>query len=464
MASSHSKQFTKYVEGLAGVIGHADRVRPLNNYCLGLLLPIARKSVEPMAAAVAPVRAAAEHQSLLHFIGKSPWADDAVLAKVGEMVLPAIQAQGPIDVWIIDDTGIPKQGRHSVCVSSQYCGQLGRKANCQVAVSLSIANAWASLPVAWRLYMPKIWADDAARRKTCGIPDDLALATKPEIALAQIRKAVADGLPRGTVVMDGAYGLDASLRNAITDLGLDYAAATTSATLVFEPGYVPPASHRRRANGTRQRYVISVAEAAASLPAEAWQQITWREGSAEPLRSRFARVRLYAADTHTKGQRRTEWLLVEWPETEPKPTRYWLSTLPEETTFERLVELAKMRWRIESDYHDLKQEVGLGHFEGRGWRGFHHHATMCIAAYGFLILQRAAFPPSGLHPARPAAKPAIHARSRNQQSSNATRTPCPELNRNTTQAHHSRTRRAPTKMSMLQSATKTITSTPLVTQ
>jgi len=180
-------RFAGYVEGLASVIGHKDRVGPLRDYCTGLMLPCERKSVEPIAAATAPSRTAAQHQSLLHFVGEGAWSDEKVLAKVREMVLPVIERQGPIEAWIVDDTGFPKQGRHSVGVARQYCGQLGKQDNCQVAVSLSLANRHASLPVAWRLYLPQEWASDRARRKKAHVPEEIAFATKPTIALAQIR-------------------------------------------------------------------------------------------------------------------------------------------------------------------------------------------------------------------------------------------------------------------------------------
>src|SRR5438445_2301695 len=176
-------RFASYVEGLAGVLGHADRIGPLRDYCTGLILPGERKSVEPMAAKTAPARTAAQHQSLLHFVGIASWSDEKVLAKVREMVLPSMQRQGPIEAWIIDDTGFPKQGTHSVGVQHQYCGQLGNEANCQVAVSLSIANHSASLPVAWRLYLPKDWVEDGPRRDKAGVPSGISFKTKPEIAL-----------------------------------------------------------------------------------------------------------------------------------------------------------------------------------------------------------------------------------------------------------------------------------------
>src|SRR5437762_1002350 len=203
-AEDTESRFVAYVEGLRSVIGHADRAGPLRDYCTGLVMPCDRKSVEPMAAVTAPARVGAQHQSLLHFVGEAAWSDERVLAKVREMVLPAIEKHGPIEAWIIDDTGFPKQGKHSVGVHHQYCGQLGKQANCQVAVSLSIANHSASLPVAYRLYLLKDWAEDGARRDKAGVPLDISFRTKPEIALEQIRWACEAGLPRGVGLMDVA--------------------------------------------------------------------------------------------------------------------------------------------------------------------------------------------------------------------------------------------------------------------
>ena len=213
-------RFAAYVQGLSSVLGHADRIGPLRDYCTGLMLPGERKSVEPMAAKTAPARTAAQHQSLLHFVGVASWSDERVLAKVREMVAPSMERRGPIEAWIIDDTGFPKQGTHSVGVQHQYCGQLGKEANCQVAVSLSIANHSASLPVAYRLYLPKEWAEDTARRKKAGVPLDISFKTKPEIALEQIRWACEAGLPRGVALMDVAYGNDSRLRAGMTALGV----------------------------------------------------------------------------------------------------------------------------------------------------------------------------------------------------------------------------------------------------
>jgi SRSO17 transposase len=402
---SSEARFSAYIDGLVSVIGHADRAKPLRDYCRGLMLPCERKSVEPMAAVTAPGRTAAQHQSLLHFVGEGRWSDERVLAKVREMVLPAIERHGPIEAWIIDDTGFPKKGTHSVGVARQYCGQLGKQDNCQVAVSLSLANAHASLPVAYRLYLPESWASDTARRKKAGVPEEIGFQTKPEIALDQIRAACTVGLPRGVVLMDAGYGTHIDLREAVTALGLPYIAGILSNTTVWAPGtgplppkpYVPgrgrPTKQLRR---DAEHQPVKVKDLAFSLPAKLWRTITWREGTNVPLKSRFARLRIRIAhrDFNRSEPWPEEWLLIEWPKGEKEPTKYWLSTLPENIGFARLIDLAKLRWRIERDYQELKQEVGLGHFEGRGWRGFHHHATLCIAAYGFLISERETIPPS----------------------------------------------------------------------
>src|SRR5918993_1891129 len=236
---SSEERFAAYVEALIGVIGHADRATPLCDYCTGLLMPAERKSVEPMAAVTAPARVAAQHQSLLHFVGQAPWSDTAVLTRVRELVLPALERAGPIEAWIIDDTGFPKKGQHSVGVARQYCGQLGKQDNCQVAVSLSLANADGSLPVAYRLYLPQAWASDEARRKKAGVPEEIGFQTKPEIALDQIRAADAAGLPPGAVLMDAGYGPHIDLRTAITTLGLPYVAGILSNAAVWAPGTGP---------------------------------------------------------------------------------------------------------------------------------------------------------------------------------------------------------------------------------
>ena len=402
-------RFASYVAGLSGCLGHADRVAPMRSYCTGLLLPGGRKSVEPMAARLRPDRTSAEHQSLLHFVGQSPWDGGALLRRVREAVLPVMTGRGAVEAWIVDDTGFPKKGRHSVGVARQYCGQLGKQDNCQVAVSLSVATAEASLPVAWRLYLPEGWAGDVARRARAGVPEDVVFRTKPRIALEQIETALGEGVAPGTVLADAGYGNDGAFRNGIAALGLDYVVGVLGNATVWPPGTTPtvPAWRGRGRRPKRLRRggdgapVVQVRVLAENLPPEAWRAVTWREGTAAPLASRFAAVRVRPAhgDARRSEPRPERWLLVEWPQDEPRPIKFWFSSLPVDTPIERLVYLAKLRWLIERDYLELKQELGLGHYEGRGWRGFHHHGALCIAAYGFLLAERAAIPPSGPGPA-----------------------------------------------------------------
>ena len=253
-AAACEDRLEAYIDGLASVIGHADRVGPLHDYCVGLMMPAERKSVEPMAAMTAPRRMSAQHQSLLHFVGKGQWSDEKVLAKVREMVLPGIERHGDIRAWIIDDTGFPKQGRHSVGVARQYCGQLGKQDNCQVTVSLSLANDYASLPVAHRLYLPQDWIDDAERRTKAGVPEEVAFKTKPQIALEQIRWACEAGLPRGVVLKDAGYGVDVTLRMGVSDLVLHMSPACCPTRW---PG--SPASDRNPAQVHRRRDAAATA-------------------------------------------------------------------------------------------------------------------------------------------------------------------------------------------------------------
>ena len=314
-------RFDCYLEHLSEGLGHADRHAGLRGYCTGLMLPLSRKSVEPMAARMDPMHASARHQSLHHFVAKAEWSDTQMLRRVSQWVVPKLDL-GQGGWWIIDDTGLPKKGRHSVGVTRQYCGMLGKQDNCQVAVSISLASNQGSLPVAWQLYLPGEGAADPERRAKAGVPEE-------------VRPCV---VPRRTATL--------------------------------QP--------------------MRVKALAMSLPPQAFQTITWREGTNTSLRERFAALRVrHAGGNVGKARLRPEqWLLIEWPAHEAEPSKYFLSTLPEDASIQELVSVAHQRWRIERDYQDLKQDFGLGHYEGRGWRGFHHHAALSIAAYGFLMAER----------------------------------------------------------------------------
>jgi SRSO17 transposase len=398
------KRFAAYIDGLANAAGHQDRHEPLKNYCKGLLLPGERKSIEPMAARLDPENVQPMRQCLHHLVAKAPWNDETLLGEVRHQVLPAMQKQGPVVAWIVDDTGFPKKGKHSVGVTRQYCGQVGKQENCRIAVSLSVATWDSSLPVAYRLYLPKDWSEDVARREKAEVPEDIEFQTKPEIALNQIRAAVAAQVARGVVLADAAYGINTDFRDGLTQLELQYVMGLQSSVTVWEPGKQPlPAKPRgkkgrppRLLQRTEDHQPVSVKQLAISLPAKVFREITWREGGERKLRSRFAALRVRPAhrDYEQAEPRAEEWLLIEWPRSEAEPTKYWISTLPSDTGLNALVKMAKHRWIIERDYQELKQELGLGHFEGRNWRGFHHHATLCIAAYGFLVAERTRFSPS----------------------------------------------------------------------
>jgi len=398
-------RFRAYAEKLSTALGHADRVEPFQAYCTGLLLPVERKSVEPMAAQLAPGQVSAKHQSLHHFVAKASWRDDTVMQAVREYALPKMQRQGPILAWIVDDTGIPKKGKHSVGVARQYCGQLGKQDNCQCAVSISAATAYASLPVAYRLYVPQEWVADRERRTRAGIPEEVAFQTKPEIALEQLRTLTRTDTPKGVVLADAAYGNDSEFRRGVRHLNLYYGLGIQKSAKVWPPGTepLPPPEYSgcgrppKLPRRSPKHSPVSVLKVAQDLPGGAYQIISWREGTQKMLSSRFAAVRIREGHRHYWRSDRPaeEWLLIEWPEVEPEPTKYWLSNLNAAVPLEELVQTVKLRWRIERDYQELKQEIGLGHFEGRGWRGFHHHATLCIAAYGFLVAERSSFPPSG---------------------------------------------------------------------
>jgi SRSO17 transposase len=365
------------------------------------MLPLKRKSMEPLAAAIDPEHVQALHESLQQFVADSPWSDENVLGRVQSWVLPKMRTERKGWVFLIaDDTGMPKAGTHSVGVARQYCGQLGKTDNCQVAVSLSVATPEASLPIKYRLYLPDSWSDDPTRCEAAGVPNGIVFMTKPQISLAQITEAKAAGLPGDVVAADAGYGDDTGYRDGITRLGLLYVLGIKPGTTVWGPstGPLPPKPWVGRGKKpTRLRrdeahQPVTVKELAMALPPSAYRKLTWREGTNTKLSSRFAALRVRAA--HREYQldlpRDEEWLLIEWPKEDPEPTKYFLSTLPADISRQELVDAVKSRWRIERDYQELKQQFGLDNFEGRNWRGFHHHATLCIAAYAFLVGERLA--------------------------------------------------------------------------
>jgi SRSO17 transposase len=407
-----AKRFEEYLERLNAVIGHVDRREPLRAYLSGLLLPGERKSVEPMAAKLDPLHVRARHQSMHHFVSTAPWAEGDLLRVARDTALSQMERHAPVAAWVIDDTGIPKKGSFSVGVAHQYCGVLGKSANCQVAVTVSLVNALMSVPYGFRLYVPETWAKDFERRQAAGIPKDLRFQTKWEISLDQIDDLLREDLPLAPVVADAGYGVVTAFRDGLTQRGLSYSVGISEDTSLWLPGEEPLPAAPWKGHGRPTRLLrrstehrpVAAKELAKQLPRSAWKVVRWREGTKGTLSSRFAAVRTRPAhrDYERAQPRELEWLLIEWPLAEKAPTRFWLSTVPDDVEIADLVRLTKIRWRIERDFQELKDELGLDHYEGRGWRGFHHHGALCIAAYAFLAAERARLSP-------PAATAFLHA-------------------------------------------------------
>lgn len=379
------------------------------DYCRGLALPGERKSMEPMAARLAPGSTQAKHASLQRFITDSVWDHRAILRGARDYALPFLLSRGALEAWVVDDTSFPKRGSCSVGVANQYCGERGIVANCQSVVTINLANQFASLPTAYRLFLPKEWTQNSARRRMTGIPEDMKFLSKPEIALGLIDDLIAEGTDLAPVVADAGYGDSGAFRKGLADRGLSFMVGVRSSILAWKEGQGPLPPRRRRPKRGRYsqcfrpnpkqptRKVLVLAQ---GLPKTAWRSIEWREGSKGPLTSRFAACRVLVPGLlRSKGNyvfiHPEQWLLVEWPLESPSPVRFWLSNLPANTSLRALVQVAKLRWRVERDYQELKGELGLGHFEGRTWAGFHHHGSCCLATFAFLVTERArVFPPT----------------------------------------------------------------------
>ncbi len=398
-----ARRFRDYLDRLAGAVGHVDRQEPLRAYVTGLSLPGERKSVEPMAARVDPRHVRARHQSMHHFVANAPWNDVAVLRVARDCVLEAMERHGMVAAWIVDDTGMPKKGVHSVGVARQYCGALGKQDNCQVAVSITLAHEAISVPAAYRLYLPAAWAADAKRRAAAAVPAGVTFLTKWQIALEQIDALRQEQLPPAPGVADAGYGVVTAFREGLTVRGLPYVVGVREDTTVWPPGIAPLPPRRGSGRGrppTRLRrnarhHPVAVQTLARQLPPRSWRTLSWRQGTRGAMCSRFAYVRIRPANGDERRARphAIEGLLIEWPRDAAAPTKYWLSTLPPDTLLVQVVRLAKLRWRIERDYEELKDQFGLDHYEGRGWRGFHHHGALCIATYAFLAAERARLSP-----------------------------------------------------------------------
>ena len=397
-------RFNRYLKKLGSYIGHADRQKPLEAYIKGLCLSGQRKSIEPMAALVDPFHVQSMHQSMHHFVSNAPWDETVILRVCRKHVMREMKKHGGITAWIVDDTGIPKKGTHSIGVARQYCGNVGKRENCQVSVSLSIANEIISFPAAYRLYLPEKWANDMNGRKQTGVPNEVDFQKKWEISLSQISWLRSEKVKIAPILADAGYGNVTDFRDKLTEWKIPYVVNIANNTTVWFSDNKPLSPKKQSGRGrppTRLRRdsehsPLSVETIAKELPDATWQNIIWREGTKGPMESRFSLLRVRSAhrDYNLTEPRDEEWLIIEWPTGESAPTKYWLSTMPTSTPVEDLIKIAKIRWRIERDYEELKGEFGLDHFEGRNWRGFHHHAALSIAAYAFMAAERGRFSPS----------------------------------------------------------------------
>jgi SRSO17 transposase len=374
-----------YLDGIGALLRDKRQRASFAMYALGLLSDGERKSMEPIAARASgsPDRTHAVHEQLIHFLGASPWPDAPVRAYAARHAVDAMIAHGPIRTWIVDDTGFLKQGKQSPGVQRQYTGSAGKTTNCQIGVSLVLATDAAHVASDFQLYIPESWTGDRKRCRRAHIPDDVEYAPKWCLALGMIERAVADGLPQGVVLADCDYGNKTAFRDALDTLGLQYAVEVQSTTMVSscvgDTGCL----------GDR----MSVGELGTALRSKL-RTVTWRQGTKAELRSRFARLRV-VVDRDDGLLRPAQWLLVEWPEDEPAPTKFVLSTMPTNISCKQLVRTFKERWRIERSYEDLKGELGLDHYEGRSYIGWHHHVSVVLACYAFLIAEHArSFPPS----------------------------------------------------------------------
>jgi SRSO17 transposase len=389
------ERLESYFDKIGGVLGDERRRASFAMYAMGLFGEGDRKSVEPIAARACgePGETERAHDRLLHFMTDSNWSDPGVRRAAAQYALAAMTAREPVLAWIIDDTGMLKQGTHSVGVQRQYTGSAGKITNCQIGVSLSVTTKTEHLPVDFELYLPKSWTKDELRRAEARIPDEIEFRTKAELALEMIRRDVSDELPPGVVLADSAFGDSSEFREQIRMLNLDYAVGVHATTKVW----------RVDRFGRRRGEAISVKKLAQQMGRKKFRSVLWRDGTRGPLWSRFARLRVVVEhdDGWDPARREDLWLLIEWPDNERDPIHYTLSSLPRNVSTKRLVRIVKERYRTERVYQDLKGELGFDHYEGRRFPGWHHHISVVLCCFAFIVAERVQrFPPSGRRQAR----------------------------------------------------------------
>ena len=381
------RRLEQFLADLLELVGRTERRHWASVYIRGLMLDGERKSVEPMAARMPDGNV----QAMQQLVGQSPWEWNPVWERLGRRMTAELE---PDSLWVVDDTGFPKQGPHSVGVARQYSGTLGKTGNCQVAVSLHHVGDHGSAVLGWRLYLPEEWTNDPRRMEEAGIPKHVVFKTKWQLALEIVDQVRSWQLPDRIVLADAAYGDVTEFRDALEQRNLPYVVGVSSNLGVWgkpPKTSIPPKGDGPGRSPTHYDYgkqrPTNVKDLA--LKAKGWKKVRWRQGTKGWLESRFIALRVRPSHGYVRGKPPHEeaWLLVEWPEGEPEPTKYFLSDLPVHYTLRRLVRLARSRWKIEQDYHQLKEELGLDHYEGRGWLGWHHHMTLVMLAQAFLTLE-----------------------------------------------------------------------------
>jgi len=385
------ERLVEFVAEMAAGLAHVRRRENALVYVRGLIEHGGRKSLQPTLFRLG--EDAARYESLQQFLADSPW-DPAVLVRAcAERLVPELE----LSAWVVDDTGIAKDGAHSPGVKRQYSGTLGKIGNCQVTVSVHAVGQRGSQPLGWALYLPEEWCADRPRRRKAKIPDELVFQTKPQLASALCEQAAGWEIARAPVLGDCAYGDNCEFRTGLHEAGLEYVLAVSAQIAVFGAQTIFTVPERNGPTGRPpsvarpDRKPESARALAERLPAEAFTTVAWRTTPAgEIVESRFAFLRVVAAHPVTEDRRppRWEWLIIEWPEHQDAPTDYWLANLPEDSSRERLARLARLRWTIELDYRQLKGELGLDHYEGRSHIGFHHHCALVSCAHAFLTLER----------------------------------------------------------------------------
>jgi len=394
------QRLADYFELIGDILGHPSRRASFATYALGLFGDGDRKSMEPIAArgCADAEEVDAAHQRIQHFLVDSTWSDREVRKAAAEYAIEAMTGREPITHWIIDDTGFLKQGKESVGVKRQYTGSAGKITNCQIGVSLSIATDTEHLPIDFELYLPKEWATSPERRSKARIPDDVVFKTKPELASDMVRRAVGQGVPRGIVLADAAYGDSTAFRRAVRACGLRYAVAVSSTTKV----------HKLNTFGDVFGEPLTVAEYAKEAAARrgshgGFRRTRWREGTSATLSARFAKRRVQPIVDNDLDQANREplWLLLEWENGEAEPSKFYFITANKKTSIKQLVRHVKQRWRTERVYEDMKGQLGLDHFEGRRFPGWHHHISVVLCCYAFITAERVRrFSPSARRPTR----------------------------------------------------------------